>query len=165
MFKKILTLAIAAISFSALAEEAQITGTVAPKCVINIDTPGVYGNPTPNKLSTDAADGGVAPIIRFDVVQAGYYKASISTPVDFSSAPTLTDVVNWAGTVEINQVTDPAMSAYETSVVRYNNTSEYDLTVAGTTWFKANSIATYGYNKAFPSGNYKSIVIAECIAK
>jgi len=38
------------------------------------------------------------------------------------------------------------------------------LTVAGSVWFKADSKAEYGYNKAFPAGTYRSIVTATCLA-
>jgi hypothetical protein len=56
------------------------------------------------------------------------------------------------------------MSAYSTNKRVYNNTTEIDLTVPGTVWFKADSTADYGYNKAFPAGQYRAIVTAECIA-
>jgi hypothetical protein len=44
---------------------------------------------------------------------------------------------------------------------------QYALTVAGTTWFAATSIATYGggQNKAFPGGSYSAVVVAQCIAQ
>jgi hypothetical protein len=57
------------------------------------------------------------------------------------------------------------MSTYETSKVTYNNTTEFDLLVAGSTWFKSASTAKYGYGKAFPGGTYRAVVQAECIAK
>jgi hypothetical protein len=56
------------------------------------------------------------------------------------------------------------MSAYSTNRTVYNNTTEITLSVPGTVWFKAESKAEYGYNKAFPAGTYKAIVNAECIA-
>lgn len=148
----------------ASAAEVPIVGNVAAKCVIVTDTNGVYGNPTPGELSTDTADGGVAPIVRFDVLQANFYKAVISYPTAFSVSPALSDVVNWTGSVATSRVSDPTMSAYNTSKVVYNNTTEFNLTVAGTTWFKTNSTAQYGYGKAFPSGTYRAVVSAECIA-
>ena len=43
------------------AEDIPITGNVEPKCAIFADTSGVYGNPTPNELSTDSADGNFNP--------------------------------------------------------------------------------------------------------
>lgn len=149
---------------SAAAENVMITGNVAAKCIIHTDTPGVYGNPSHSVLSTARTDGGIQPIIRYDVVQGGYYKAAITTPSSFSSSPVLSDVVTWTGSVEVSQVSDAAMSAYTTNKRIYNNTTEFDLTVTGTTWFKASSKAVYGVDKAFPGGEYKAIVIAECIA-
>lgn len=148
----------------AQAVEVPVVGNVAAKCVIVMDTSGVYGNPTPSELSTDAVDGGVEPVIRFDVLQADFYKAVITTPNSFSSAPTLTDVVNWTGSVSTLRVSDPLMSAYDNDKRTYDNVTEVDLTVAGSTWFKASSKADYGFNKAFPSGTYRAIINADCIA-
>jgi hypothetical protein len=164
MFKKIMLTAVVAIPMIAGAESVPITGTVASRCVIYTETPGVYGNPSPSKLSTAAIDGGVQPIIRYDVVQAGFYKAVITTPNSFSSSPTLSDVVNWTGEVDVSRVTDAAMSAYSNNRRIYNNTTEIPLTVPGSVWFKADSTAEYGYNKALPAGQYRAIVTAECIA-
>jgi hypothetical protein len=146
------------------AAEVPIRGMVSSKCVINTDTPGVFGNPTPNVLSTAAVDGGVKPVIRYDVVESGYYKATITTPNAFTSSPTLADVVNWTGVVTVSKVTDAAMSAYTTNKRMYGNTTEFDLSVAGTVWFSADSKAQYGYGKSFPAGEYKAVVLAECIA-
>ena len=168
MFKKIIPVcllsSILAAPLTTIAEDIPIVGTVSSKCVIYTETSGVYGNPTPNVLSTAAADGGVQPIVRFDVVQSGYYKAVITTPNLFTSAPLLTDVINWTGSVEVSKVTDAAMSAYTTNKRIYNETTEFNLTVPGSVWFKTNSRAEYGYNKAFPAGTYRSIVTASCIA-
>lgn len=164
MFKKILIASLIAIPTIVLSEDVPITGRVTPKCVIYTEVPGVYGNPTPSVLSTLSADGGVQPIIRYDVVQAGYYKAVITIPNSFSSSPTLPDVVNWTGSVDVSRVTDAAMSAYSTSKREYNNTTEITLSVPGSVWFKADSKAEYGYNKAFPAGDYRAIVTASCIA-
>jgi hypothetical protein len=167
MFKKALAIGcFAALSVvgRASAVEVPVVGNVAAKCVIVMDTAGVYGNPTPNELSTDAVDGGVEPVVRFDVIQADYYKAVISTPNAFSSGPTLSDVVNWTGSVSVARVSDPLMSAYDTNKRTYDNVTEFDLTVAGSTWFKASSKALYGFNKAFPSGTYRAIINADCIA-
>lgn len=162
---KIILLALA-LTFSSLSYSAEIPirGIVSSKCVINIDTAGVYGNPTPDTLSTFRADGGITPVIRFDVVESGYYKALITTPVGFTSSPSLTDNVNWTGSADVSKVTDAGMSAYTTNKRVYNNTTEFDLTIPGTVWFSATSKAQYGYNKSFPAGEYKSIVLAECIA-
>jgi hypothetical protein len=145
--------------------QVPISGTVESKCVITTDTDGVYGNPTPSKLSTASADGGVVPIVRFDVVSADYYKARITYPIDFSSSPELLDTVNWSGAVTVGEVSNAEMAAYETAKVEFNNTVEFDLTLAGSTWFKIDSEADYGYDKAFPAGTYNAVVEAECIAK
>ena len=143
-----------------------ITGMVASKCVITTDTDGVYGNPTATKLSTLATDGGVLPIIRYDIITANAYKAKIHTPVAFTSSPPLgSETVNWSGSTIANQMSDSNMSAFNTNKVVYNNTSEFDLTLAGSVWFDVTSAATYGYNKAFPAGTYQSIVTAECVAQ
>jgi len=146
------------------AEDIPITGNVEPKCAIFADTSGVYGNPTPNELSTDSADGGVQPIIRFDVAQADYYTAKIGYPTAFSSSPSLPDTTTWTGSTEVSEVSDTGMSGYESAKVEYDSYTEFDLTVAGTTWFKVTSEVTYGYDKAFPAGQYTAIVTAECIA-
>ena len=164
MFKKILIASLIALPTIVLSEDVPIIGRVTPKCVIYTEVPGVYGNPTPNILSTLAANGGVQPIIRYDVVQAGYYKAVITVPNSFSSSPTLPDVVNWTGSVDVSRVTDAGMSVYSTNKIEYNNTTEITLSVPGSVWFKADSKAEYGYNKAFPAGDYRAIVTASCIA-
>ena len=161
---KKLALALALCSFGVVAEEAPIYGNVQSKCVITTDTPGVYGNPVPYQLSTDISSGGIPPIVRYDVLAANNYKAVITTPVDFSSAPPLADVVNWTGSVEVSEVTDANMSAYDSAKRTYNNVTEFDLTIAGTVWFKATSIADYGYEKSLPAGEYNAVVEAECIA-
>jgi hypothetical protein len=166
MFKK--TLLIAALGFytgSALAEEVPIIGNVQSKCVINIDTIGVYGNPTADKLSTTRADGGIEPIIRYDVSLADAYKAKVTHPNSFSTSPSLDDNVTWAGSTSVADTSDAGMSGYDAAKVEYDNVTEFDLTVAGSTWFKVSSTATYGYGKALPGGEYRSIVQAECIAK
>lgn len=143
-----------------------ITGMVASKCVITTDTDGVYGNPTATKLSTLATDGGVLPIIRYDIITANAYKAKIHTPVAFTSSPPLgSETVNWTGSTVANQMSDSNMSAFNTNKVVYNNTSEFDLTLAGSVWFDVTSAATYGYNKAFPAGTYQAVVTAECVAQ
>jgi len=164
MFKKSLAVAAAIIGMIAAAEEVTITGTVASKCVITTDTVGIYGNPTPSELSTAPADGGVLPIVRYDVLQADFYKARITYPESFSESPALTDVVTWTGDVTVAEVTDAGMSAYDTSKVEFNNVTEVDLTIAGSTWFKVESTADYGVGKAFPAGTYRAVVSADCIA-
>lgn len=145
--------------------ESPITGTVEAKCSVYTTTEGVYGNPTPNKLSTSAADGGVEAIIRMDVASGDYYIGRITHPNQFSSSPSLVDGVIWEGSVTVNQVSDPLMADYDTNKVTYNNVHEYDLTVAGSTWFKVSSTATYGVDKSLPAGTYTAIATAECIAK
>lgn len=161
------TLLAGAVAFAcsgALAEETIIMGNVESKCVINTDTSGVYGNPVAGKLSTDTADGGVEPVIRYDVALGGSYTARIVAPSSFSSSPVLTDTVFWEGSSAVKEVSDTAMADYETSAVTYDYTTEYDLHTAGTTWFSVDSLAEYGYGKAYPAGEYRAIVVAECIA-
>ena len=164
MIKSILLAMALAISFGINAAEVPIRGVVSSKCVINTDTVGIYGNPTPNILSTATVDGGAPAVIRYDVVQAGYYKATITTPNAFTSSPSLADTVNWFGGVVVSRVTDAAMSAYSTNKRVYNNITEIDLSVPGTVWFSATSKAEYGYDKSFPAGEYRAVVLAECIA-
>jgi hypothetical protein len=57
------------------------------------------------------------------------------------------------------------MSAFESSKIEYNNTVEFDLTIAGSVWFDVESTADYGYDKSFPAGDYTAMVLAECIAQ
>ena len=149
---------------SAVAEETIIMGNVESKCVINTDSTGVYGNPVAGKLSTSTEDGGVEPIIRYDVALGGSYTARITAPNTFSSSPTLTDTVFWQGSSAVKEVSNSDMADYETNAVTYEYTTEYDLHTAGKTWFSVSSIAEYGYGKAYPAGEYRSIVTAECIA-
>lgn len=165
MFKKAL-LTSAFVACTAHAQvDVPITGNVASKCVIVTDTAGVYGNPTSNKLSTNPQDGGVVPIIRYDIIEADSYKANISWPQEFTTSPVLNDVVNWTGSTEVAEVSDAGMSIFETDKVEWNNVTEFDLSIAGSVWFKVNSIADYGYDKSFPGGVYRTAVLAECIAK
>jgi hypothetical protein len=163
------TLALATVvgvtTVSAFATEVPITGNVQSKCSIYTTTAGVYGSPAPDTLSTAPADGGVHPIVRVDVSQAGYYIAKITTPNSFSTSPVLNDVVNFTGATTVSQVSDAGMSAYETNKVAYNNVTEFDLTVAGSVWFQSTSQAEYGVDKSFPGGTYRAVVLAECIAK
>jgi len=150
---------------SAQAQDTIIEGNILSKCIINTDNQGVYGNPTPDKLSTTPADGGVEPVIRYDVAVADFYLARITTPTSFSSSPTLTDTVSWTGSTSVGEVSDAGMSAYETNKVTFESTTEFDLTIAGTTRFDVSSVAEYGAGKAFPGGTYRAVVQAECIAK
>lgn len=166
MFKSIFTLgAIGLMSTAAFANETPITGNISSKCSIFTDTPGVYGNPTPDELSTKAADGGVDPIVRYDVTVADKYKAKISWPNSFTSSPSLSDAVNWDGETTVASHSVSGMSAYEEAKVEYENHTEFGLTLAGSTWFKIESEAKYGSAKALPGGEYKASVVAECVAK
>lgn len=153
------------VATSVHAGESVITGTVQSKCVINTDVAGVYGNPIANKLSTAPADGGVHPVIRYDVSLADAYTARITTPEGFTTSPSLSDTLSWLGTVTVKEVSDSAMADYETGKVEYNSSTEFDLHTAGTTWFEVTSAVEYGYNKALPAGTYRAVVQAECIAK
>jgi len=166
MFKKVLITMACLSAGTATYANPVIRGTVASKCSVYTTTQGVYGNPSPDVLSTAAADGGVQPIVRFDVAIGDYYYGKITYPTAFTSSPSLTSsAVAWTGDVDVSQVTVPAMSAYTNDVVTYDNTYQYDLTEAGSTWFKVSSEATYGVNQAFPAGSYVATVVAECIAK
>ena len=146
-------------------ENAPITGTVESKCVIFTETQGVYGTPLASRLSTAAADGGVQPIIRYDVALADAFLGKITFPSEFSSSPTLTDTQAFTGNVEVHSVSDVGMADYDTNKTTFNNTHQYDLTVAGTTKFKISSQVDYGNGKAMPAGTYTTLVNAECIAK
>jgi len=149
----------------AQAEDVPIVGVVQSRCIINTDTAGVYGNPNAYTLTTAPSDGGVVPVVRYDVSLADAYKARITYPTSFSTSPSLSDTVTWTGATTVQEVSDAGMADYDTDKVTYDQTTEYDLTVAGSTWFKTSSTATYGYNKAFPGGTYRAVVQAECIAK
>lgn len=166
MLKQLIFAMVALTSTTAMAfTEVPITGNVESKCVITTDTPGVYGNPVSNILSTAPIDGGVEPIVRYDIIEAGSYKAVLGYPIEFTTSPALNDVVNWEGMIDISEVSDTFMNDFDTTKVQYNNVTEYDLTVAGSIWFKAGSIADYGYGKSFPGGTYRAAVSAECIAQ
>jgi hypothetical protein len=165
-YKTAIVAALCTVSYTnATAEEIMIEGQVQSKCVITTDTAGVYGNPTADKLTTTPADGGVIPIIRYDVSLADAYKAKVTTPSSFTSSPSLNDVVTWTGSTSVDRMSDAAMSGYEAAKVTYNDTTEYDLTESGSLWLKSESTATNGGGKAFPSGTYRAAVTAECIAK
>jgi hypothetical protein len=163
---KLMLCAISAIFVSgAYAEEVPITGNVESKCVITTDTAGVYGNPTPSNLSTDPTDGGVTPIVRYDVSMAEYYKALITWPDEFSQSPELNDTIAFDGEVTVDRVSVSTMSDYESAKTEYQNSTEYELTESGSTWFAIESEADYGFSKAFPGGTYRSLITAECIAQ
>jgi hypothetical protein len=148
------------------AYETPINGTVQSRCVIQTDTPGTYGNPNAYELSTKATAGGDNAVIRVDVTLADSYYVNITAPESFSSSPTLPDTVTWTGDTTVKTISDATgMSAYETNKQELGMTDKYDLTVTGSTWFETESVATLGGSRAFPGGNYTSVVSAECIAK
>lgn len=148
------------------AENVPINGVVQSRCIIQTDNPGTYGNPNAYTLTTTPADGGELAIVRYDVSLADAYYAQITAPSEFSSSPSLPDVVTWTGDTEVHAVSDSAtMGSYETDKIELGMMDKYDLTASGSTWFKTSSTATLGGNKAFPGGNYTAMVTAECIAK
>jgi len=165
MFKALLS-SIIALSFAAVAENTEINGTVQSRCIISTDTAGTYGNPNAYTLTTSTSDGGVLAVTRFDVTLADAYYAQITAPSEFSSSPSLPDVVTWTGDTEVQAVSDSTgMADYETNKVEFNYTDKYDLTATGSTWFKTSSVATMGGDKAFPGGSYTALVVAECVAQ
>ena len=130
--------------------------------MISVDTAGVYGA-LMHTLTTAASDGGVRPIVRFDVTLADAYYAQITT-TSFSSSPSLNDTVTWTGSTEVSAVSDSTnMGSYETNKVTFGQTTQYDLTATGSTWFKSTSVAVNGGNRAF--ANYEATVEAVCIAQ
>jgi len=167
MLKKAITIfAMSLFSLSAYAVDVPIEGTVQSRCVITTDTPGVYGNPNAYTLTTTPADGGVKPIVRFDVTLADAYYAQITTPTSFDTSPSLGDTVTWTGSTSVSAVSDATnMADYETNKVTFGQTTQYDLTATGSTWFTSSSTATYGGSKAFPGGTYAATVEAVCIAQ
>ena len=144
-----------------------IVGSVESRCTVDTDTPGAYGNPNAYTLTTAPASAGQVPIVRFDVSLADAYYAQVSYPTSFSSSPSLSDSVTWTGAVTVVQTSTSDMSGYQAASTTTGAMRQYALTVAGTTWFDATSIATYGggQNKAFPGGSYSSVVVAECVAQ
>tara|TARA_R110000796_G_scaffold215819_1_gene331853 strand:+ start:1024 stop:1515 length:492 start_codon:yes stop_codon:yes gene_type:complete len=162
---KYLAIPLIALASPALAGSVDITGNVEAKCVIQTDKSGVYGNPTASTLSTTPSDGGVLPVVRFDVAIADYYTANITHPSTFSSSPALTDSVAWTGSTSVSKTSDAGMSGYDSAKIVYDNTTVFDLTVAGSTWFSTSSTATYAASKPFTGGTYTAVVQAECIAK
>lgn len=167
MFNKVMLIAFG-LSVTGLAHSATapINGTVQSRCVIQTDTTGVYGNPNSYTLSTNPADGGEPVVIRFDVTLANAYYAEITAPSSFSSSPTLPDYPTFVGDTTVKAVSDvTGMGTYEANKVEQGLMDRYDLTATGSTWFQTSSTVTMGGNKAFPGGNYTSLVVAECIAK
>ena len=167
MKKLLITLSLILGATPILAENIDITGTVQSRCTVNVDTPGAYGNPNAYTLTTAPASAGQEPIVRFDVSLANAYKAEVSYPTSFSSSPSLSDTVAWTGAVTVAQTSTSDMSGYQAASSIAGSKRTYALTVAGTTWFKSTSIATYGGGqaKAFPGGAYKSYLLASCVAQ
>ena len=161
--KKLIPVLLAA--STAHAADIPITGNVQSRCQIQTDTAGVYGNPNTYTLSTTPSDGGVVPVVRFDVSLADAYYARISHPDSFSTSPSLNDTPTFTGSTSVSTVGDSGMSGYEATKTTFGNTTQYDLTVAGSTWFKTSSTVTNGGDRAFPGGTYRAVVVAECIAK
>lgn len=145
-----------------------IIGSVESRCTVDTDTPGTYGNPNAYTLTTLPASSGQVPIVRFDVSLANAYFAQISYPTSFSTSPSLGDSTTWTGAITVAQTSSSDMNGYQAaSTTPTASMRQYALTIAGTTWFAATSVATYGggQNKAFPGGSYSSIIVAECIAQ
>ena len=161
---KYLTMILATFALPALAN-VDIVGNVEAKCVIQTTKSGIYGNPIASKLSTTPADGGVLPVIRYDVSIADAYTANITHPTSFSSSPSLTDTVAWTGSTSVTQTSVAGMSAYEAAKTVVNSTTIFDLTLAGSTWFSTASSAVYGTAKPFSGGTYTASVVATCIPK
>lgn len=150
----------------AAAEQVPISGTVQSRCIIQNDTSGVYSNPTAYTLTTDPTQGGQLAITRVDTTLAGAYYVEITAPEDFSTSPSLPDVVTWVGDTEVQAVSDATnMGTYEQDKIQFGLTDKYDLTSTGSVWFKTSSEATLGGSKAFPGGDYTAMVNVECIAK
>ena len=158
--------ALVTITTYAQAENVPINGTVQSRCIIQTDSAGVFGNPNAHTLTTTPADGGQLAITRVDTTLADAYYVEITAPSEFSSSPSLPDVVTFTGDTEVDAVSDATnMGSYETDKIEFGMTDKYELTATGSVWFKTSSTATMGGNKAFPGGNYTALVTVECIAK
>lgn len=167
MIKKSILIALMTIGAGyVMAESIPIQGNVQSKCIIQVDQPGVFGNPNAYTLTTSQSDGGLAPATRVDVTLANAYFVNITSPEEFSSSPSLPDVVTWNSSTEVAAVSDASgMGSYETSKIITGNSTRYEMTATGSTWFKTEVEATMGGNRAFPGGSYTALVTAECIAK
>ncbi len=152
-----------ALASPALANNVDIVGNVAAKCVIQTTKTGAYGNPTPDKLSTAVSDGGILPEIRIDVAIANSYTANITYPTSFTSSPSLSDTVAWTGSVVVSNTSDAGMSGYDSAKTVSGATTSYILTTAGSTWFALSSTATYASSKPFTGGTYIAQMSASCI--
>ena len=152
---------------TAYAANIDITGTVQSRCIVNTDTPGVYGNPNAYTLTTLPASAGQVPIVRIDSSLANAYNAQISYPTSFSTSPSLSDTTAWEGAVAVAQTSSSDMSGYQAASTTTGAARTYGLTIAGTAWFSVASTATYGggQQKPFPGGSYRAVVLAECIAQ
>lgn len=166
MLKKAIVVAIGLSALGAQAAQVPINGTVQSRCIIQTDQPGVFGNPNAYTLTTDAAQGGLAASTRVDVSLANSYFVTFTSPTQFSASPSLPDTVTWTGSTEVSAMSDATgMGGYEAAKIVTGNTTRYELTATGSTWFATDSTATMGGNKAFPGGNYTALVEVECIAK
>lgn len=164
--KACIIFAMSLFTVQAQAVNVPISGSVQSRCVITTDTSGTYGNPNAYTLTTSPTDGGVLPIVRYDVTLADAYYAQITTPTSFSTSPSLSDTVTWTGSTSVHSVSDATnMAGYESAKTTFGQTTQFNLTATGSTWFKSTSVATNGGNKAFPGGNYSATVEAVCVAK
>ena len=144
---------------------ADIDGSVESRCTVATTVPGIYGNPNAYTLTTLPASAGQVPVIRFDTTLANAYYAQVSYPTSFSSSPSLSDNVTWTGTVAVNATGESGMSGYQTASTTTGAMRQYGLSVAGSVWIEATSVAVYGGSRAFPGGSYKAVVLAECVAQ
>jgi hypothetical protein len=165
--KKLITIGLMLVATTAYAGNIDITGTVESRCIVNTDTPGVYGNPNAYTLTTLPASAGQVPIVRIDSSLANAYNAQISYPTSFSTSPSLSDTTAWVGAVGVEQTSSADMSGYQAASTTTGAMRTYPLSIAGTTWFSVASTATYGggQQKPFPGGSYKAVILAECIAQ
>lgn len=144
---------------------ADIDGTVESRCTVATTVPGIYGNPNAYTLTTAPSSAGQVPVVRFDTTLANAYYAQVSYPTSFSSSPSLSDNVTWTGAVEVKATGESGMSGYQAASTTTGAMRQYALSVAGSVWLQATSIAVYGGNRAFPGGAYKAVVLAECVAQ
>ena len=111
--KKLITIGLMLVATTAYAANIDITGTVQSRCIVNTDTPGVYGNPNAYTLTTLPASAGQVPIVRIDSSLANAYNAQISYPTSFSTSPSLSDTTAWTGAVAVAQTSSSDMSGYQ----------------------------------------------------
>ena len=162
---KKLLIAISLILGATPALSADIDGTVESRCNIAVTEPCKYGNPNAYTLTTLPSSGGQVPSIRFDTTLANAYYAQVSYPTSFTVSPSLSDNVTWTGAVSVKATGESGMSGYQTASTESGSMRQYDLTVVGAVWLQSTSVATYGGNRAFPGGTYKSVVLAQCVAQ